>query len=49
MPGIQKKLIAFFENPLLIFRLEGRISKAPSLVSQLRVGASSRLISLLYL
>jgi hypothetical protein len=44
-----EKIIAFFENPLLLFRLKERSSKAPSLVSQPRVGASSRLISLLSL
>jgi hypothetical protein len=42
-----EKLIAFFENPLLLFRLKERSSKAPPLVSQPRVGAASRLISLL--
>jgi hypothetical protein len=44
-----RKIIAFFENPLLLFRLKEKISKAPSLVSQPWVGASSRLISLLSL
>ena len=44
-----EKIIAFFENPLLLFRLKERSSKAPSLVSQPWVGASSRLISLLSL
>jgi hypothetical protein len=29
-----EKIIAFFENPLLLFRLKERCSKAPSLVSQ---------------
>jgi hypothetical protein len=33
MPGIQK-IIAFFQNALLLFRLKERSSKAPSLVSQ---------------
>jgi hypothetical protein len=44
-----EKLIAFFENPLLLFRLKEKSSNAPSLVSQPWVGASSRLISLLAL
>jgi hypothetical protein len=29
-----KKIIVFYENPLLLFRLKERSSKAPSLVSQ---------------
>jgi hypothetical protein len=29
-----EKIIAFFENPLLLFRLKERSSKTPSLVSQ---------------
>ena len=44
-----KKIIAFFENPLLLFRLKVRISRAPSLVSQPWVDVSSRLSSLLSL
>jgi hypothetical protein len=44
-----RKIIAFFENPLLLFRLKGKSSKAPFLVSQPWVDVSSRLISLLSL
>jgi hypothetical protein len=44
-----RKIIAFFENPLLLFRLKVKSSKAPSLVSQPWVDVSSRLISLLSL
>jgi hypothetical protein len=44
-----RKIIAFFENPLLLFKLKVRSSKAPFLVSQPWVGVSSRLISLLSL
>jgi hypothetical protein len=39
-----EKFIAFFENPLLLFRLKEKGSKAPSLVSHPWVGASSRLV-----
>jgi hypothetical protein len=34
-----EKLIAFFENPLLLFRLKEKSSIAPSLVGQPWVGA----------
>jgi hypothetical protein len=42
-----EKIIAFWENPLLLFRLEERSSNAPPLVSQPRVGASIRLVCLI--
>jgi len=44
-----EKIIVFFLMPLLLFRLKERSSKAPSLVGHPWVGASSRLINLLFL